>query len=256
MTYQKSVLDTSDFLQGYQSYLKIVDISKLTDFLDDIEVNKKYYKMTINKNQRYKKDVIKDTECLKEITSLINKITDKTYTKIENDITKLVKDDHIKPFLIDVICEQSLSHHIYIPYYVRLLKTWNSQRLVQKHCDKFYRKLFVETTDNSSESSYQKLCSKNKKIDNIIGFSLFIANLEKENIITNYIQRVLEPFMEKLNVLDDETELYKMLTSFYNIAKLKYSGEIPNEYINILMNLKQKTKSSKIRFYIMDILDE
>ena len=62
--------------------------------------------------------------------------------------------------------------------------------------------------------------------------------------------------MEKLNVLDDETELYKMLTSFYNIAKLKYSGEIPNEYINILMNLKQKTKSSKIRFYIMDILDE
>ena len=70
--------------------------------------------MTINKNQRYKKDVIKDTECLKEITSLINKITDKTYTKIENDITKLVKDDHIKPFLIDVICETVfISSHLY-----------------------------------------------------------------------------------------------------------------------------------------------
>ena len=59
MTYQKSVLDTSDFLQGYQSYLKKVDISKLTDFLDDIEVNKKYYKTTINKNQRYKKMLLK-----------------------------------------------------------------------------------------------------------------------------------------------------------------------------------------------------
>ena len=59
--------------------------------------------------------------------------------------------------------------------------------------------------------------------------------------------------MEKINIVGDE-ELFKMLTSFYNISQLYYQ-EIPDKYKDKLIILK-KQKSSKIKFKIMDILGE
>ena len=52
----------------------------------------------------------------------------------------------------------------------------------------------------------------------------------------------------------NEEELFKMLTSFYNISQLYYE-EIPEKYKEKLVKLKEG-KSHKIRFKIMDILDE
>ena len=53
----------------------------------------------------------------------------------------------------------------------------------------------------------------------------------------------------------NEIELFKMLTSFYNISQIYYS-EIPEKYKEKMIEQKQKTKSSKIKFKIMDILGE
>ena len=39
--------------------------------------------MNINKNKRYKKEVAEDTSTIKEINSLVNKITDMNYEKIK-----------------------------------------------------------------------------------------------------------------------------------------------------------------------------
>ena len=105
--------------------------------------------------------------------------------------------------------------------------------------------------------SYQELCLKNKNTDNIIGLSLLISHLEKEKIINNYIDDVLQPFMNNILNINDENEIYKMLISFYNISQIHYEDkEIPKYYINILTNLKQKNLSSKIKFKLMDILNE
>ena len=52
-----------------------------------------------------------------------------------------------------------------------------------------------------------------------------------------------------------EKDIYKMLVSFYSISQIHYTF-IPERYQKILKQLKSNTKSSKIRFKIMDILGE
>ena len=60
--------------------------------------------------------------------------------------------------------------------------------------------------------------------------------------------------MHNLSLMND-TELYKMLLSFESIANIHYQI-IPMRYQSVLISIKEKNSSSKIRFKIMDILNE
>lgn len=252
----KKSLETDDFQMKYKNYLNNKD-GKLIDFLDNIDINKKYYRIGINKNQRYKKEITKDTQSIKTITSLINKITDANYETIKKEILEKIDVEYIIPYIIEKLAENSMVHHIYIPLYVGILKEIKSKKkdtLIIRICNKYYTEFFHTDENKSDQSNYLQLCAKNKRIDNIIGYSLFISHLEKENIINDYIEKVLDPFVNNLSLIDD-VELYKMLVSFYNISQIHYTI-IPKKYTIHLKNIKEDTKSSKIRFKIMDILGE
>jgi len=252
----KKSLDSDNFQEKYQIYLKNKD-NGLSNFLDSIEINKKYYRMGINKNQRYRKEITEDTQSIKTITSLINKITDANYEIIKKEILGKINVDYIIPYIIEKLAENSMVHHIYIPLYVGLLKEIQSNKknsIIIRTCNKYYTEFFHTSDSKSDQSNYLQLCAKNKRIDNIIGFSLFISHLEKENIIDDYIEKVLDPFVNNLSSMDD-IELYKMLVSFYNISQIHYTI-IPKNYTVHLNNIKTTTKSPKIRFKIMDILNE
>ena len=63
--------------------------------------------------------------------------------------------------------------------------------------------------------------------------------------------------MDNILIIEDDVEIYKMILSFYNISQIHYKNtKIPDVYVNKLTTLKEKTKSSKIKFKIMDILGE
>ena len=81
-----------------------------------------------------------------------------------------------------------------------------------------------------------------------------ISHLEKEDIINNYVEKILDPFVTNLSSMDD-IQLFKMLISFYNISDIHYTI-IPNKYKTVLTKIKNTTSSSKIKFKIMDILKE
>ena len=121
-------------------------------------------------------------------------------------------------------------------------------------------KIFTFSTwfklSDKDQTTYLKMCAKNKNTDNIIGYSLLITYLEKEGIINGYVEKVLEPFMDSILETTNEIDIFNMLTSFFNISELYYNNGIPIKYIRILEELKIKTTSSKIRFKIMDILKE
>ena len=254
MTFDESLLISSDFLQEYKVYLSKFDSQPLKEFLDNIDTNKKYYRIGINKNQRFKKVINEDSQTIKDINSLINKLTEENYEKIKGIILEKIKEEYMLPYIIEKLVENSILHHIYIPLYIKLLQEINfpkKKSILIKICDKYYSNLFNNTIDNSL-SSYEKLCNENKKIDNIIGYSLFISHLEKENIIDNYIDKVLDPFINDL-LEKNEIDTYKMLISFYSISKIHYTI-VPERYQKILKKLQKSTKSSKIRFKIMDIL--
>ena len=55
----------------------------------------------------------------------------------------------------------------------------------------------------------------------------------------------------------NDIEVFKMLISFYNISEIYYKEKgIPEKYKKKMIELKNKTTSSKIKFKIMDILGE
>ena len=259
MTSFEKVIDlfqTSSFKEGFEEYKSknTKTINEITEFLDSIETNKKYYRIGIQKNKKYRKKQNEDTEDIKNINSLVNKITENNFEVIKNEISTLINKEHLIPYIIETVIEKSILHHRYIKLYVSVLKdinTKNKIKFITQKCDKYYDDFFNKFKVDGS--SYEDLCKKNKNIDNIIGLSILITYLEKEKILLNYVEKVLDPFMERVGETNEE-ELFKMLTSFYNISQLYYE-EIPEKYKEKLVKLKEG-KSHKIRFKIMDILDE
>ena len=259
MTSFEKVIDlfqTSSFKEGFEEYKSKNNkaINDITDFLDCIETNKKYYRIGIQKNKKYRKKQNEDTEDIKNINSLVNKITENNFEVIKNEINTLINKEHLIPYIIETLIEKSILHHRYIKLYVSVLKDIDSKnkiKIITQKCDKYYDDFFNKF--KVSGSSYEDLCKKNKNTDNIIGLSILITYLETENILLNYVEKVLDPFMERVEETNEE-ELFKMLTSFYNISQLYYQ-EIPEKYKEKLLRLKEG-KSHKIRFKIMDILNE
>jgi hypothetical protein len=130
-----------------------------------------------------------------------------------------------------------------------------TQKELNKMYYKYYNILFNDRIIDDDRNDYQRLCDKNKKTDNKIGFSLLITYLEKEKVLKGYIEKVLEPFLNCLSDVESDIELYQRLLSFENISKI-YFTIIPKKYLDILRNLQDNCDSPKIRFKIMDILDE
>ena len=209
------------------------------DFLDSIETNKKYYRIGIQKNKKYRKKQNEDTEDIKNINSLVNKLTENNFEVIKNEISTLINKEHLIPYIIETVIEKSILHHRYIKLYVSVLKDIDSKnkiRIITQKCDKYYDDFFNKFKVDGS--SYEDLCKKNKNIDNIIGLSILITYLEKEKILLNYVEKVLDPFMERVEETNEE-ELFKMLTSFYNISQLYYE-KYPEKYKEKLIRLKKK----------------
>jgi|TARA_Y100000996_G_C22504375_1_gene635739 hypothetical protein len=255
------VLNSEVFKTEYNSYIKRnkKGIQQLKSFLDNIETNKKYYRMNINKNRRYKKENTEDTDTIKNINSDINKLSEMNYDKLKPLIISRINKEYMIPYLIENLIEKSILHTKYIPLYVGVLNDIpfdNKYSLVLKLCNKYYEQFFDFKLQNNNDTTYLKLCAKNKNTDNIIGYSLLIAHLEKEKIINGYIDKVLGPFMESISNNENDIEVFNMLTSFYNISELYYENGIPQEYVRVLGELKDKTPVSKIKFKIMDILRE
>ena len=253
------IMNTVDFKKSFAQYQIInkSSIEKLSDFLDNIDTNRMYYRIGVQKNKKYKKEVNNDTLIIKNINRLINKLTDANYSIIKQDIMMLITKEYILPLIIEQLIEKSILHHRYIPLYVGIIKeiSYESKyRLIIKYCDKYFEQFFNSEICTDTGTFYEKLCSENKNIDNIIGFSILITYLEKENIINGYIDKVLDPFMEAISNVND-IEVFKMLVSFHSISELYYN-EIPLKYKEKLIEIKGITSSSKIRFKVMDILGE
>uniref|UniRef100_A0A6C0L3B3 MIF4G domain-containing protein n=1 Tax=viral metagenome TaxID=1070528 RepID=A0A6C0L3B3_9ZZZZ len=253
----QEIFETEDFKQKYNSYLSDLNSEELINFLDNIETNKKYYRMNIHKNKRYKKETTQDTSSIKQINCDINKLTDCNYHVLKPKIIEQVNSvDYIIPYLIENIVENSILHHIYIPLYVGIIKDIKcsqKDKIIQKACDSYFVKLFQP--DIQGATPYERLCVDNKNTDNIIGFSLFIAHMEKEGMIQGFITKVITTFMSTIESKNNNNQ-HKLLVSFYNISKIHFPDGIPSEYQQQLRSMKQTTQSSKIRFKIMDILDE
>ena len=80
--------------------------------------------------------------------------------------------------------------------------------------------------------------------------------MEKELVISGYIQKIIDNFFDDnfINKLND-IEFYQYLLSIETIF-IHHKDKLNKIYIKKLNKIKGKSKSSKVRFKIMDILGE
>lgn len=258
----KDLFHNETFLKDCEDYKSSnTELIKTMDFINNIELNKKYFRLEMNKKRGYKKrNQFKetDTTCIKEVTSLLNKLTDKNILSIRTKIkTKLEDKNYLKNLTIDSILEKCIIHTTYIPLYLDLINYLygnGNNEIIKMLTDKLYQSIL--NIEYKEESDYLRMCERNKKLDKLIGHSLLITELEKKKIVTGEIHPTLENFIVILSECDEDEEKYKCVQCLYNILK-SYYGEyiLPEGYNQKIKSLIEKEKTMKIKFKMMDILE-
>lgn len=258
----KDLFHNETFLKDCEDYKSSnKELIKTMDFINNIELNKKYFRLEMNKKRGYKKrNQFKetDTTCIKEVNSLLNKLTDKNILSIRTKIkTKLEDKNYLKNLIIDSILEKCIIHTTYISLYLDLINYLygnGNNEIIQTLTDKLYQSIL--NIEYKEESDYLRMCERNKKLDKLIGHSLLITELEKKKIVMSKIHPTLENFIKILSECDEDEEKYKCVQCLYNIFK-SYYGEyiLPEGYNQKLKSLIEKEKSMKIKFKMMDILE-
>ena len=263
-----SITFSSDkFNENYREYSKQnKELNNFKQFLDNIQLNKKYFRLTTNNkiglNKRFKnKNVSQDTISIKEINSYLNKLTDRNIPQIIQGIkTKIIGRDHLKNMIIQTILEKCIVHPGYNVYYIEILfeiynDTLNFNKIVETIVNEDYLKITNKDID-TNQSEYLQFCDKNKKLDLLIGHSLLITELEKKKIIQNRIKPSLNHLLIILSTTDDYEEKNKCVQCLYSIFKSFYGDSLlPQGFIDTINSIKGQEKTMKIKFKLMDILE-
>ena len=264
--YVNSLYQNEEFLSDYNEFIKDnVKINEFKKFIDEIELNRKYFRLTLHKvgkNRRYKNQNLgEDTIAIKEINSLLNKLTDRNLQDIQTKILlRLDKKEYLMKMIIESIIEKSVVHTNYIPMYIDLIvgiygDNNSVKKLVIDSTDQLYTKILVTET-SGEQSEYLKFCDKNKRLDKLIGHSILMTELEKKKIVQGKIHPILDSFICQMKECTDNDEKYKCVQCLYNVFKTLYEDcLLPEGYIQQLEQLISKEKSMKIKFKMMDILE-
>ena len=84
------------------------------------------------------------------------------------------------------------------------------------------RLITIKISNDSSE--YSKLCSKNKETDQLIGYCMFLYELELNNIINNKIEPMISTLINTINNKLTEDEIYKCVMCLYTLCNKMYGN--------------------------------
>jgi hypothetical protein len=251
----EKLLKSEQFIKDYNEYIKNIDVDKLSNFFDDIETNKNYFRLNLKKSKKFQ-NKNNDTLTIKNITSNINKCTETNY----EEITKLIMEDinkniHLINLVIESILEKCVLHHTFIHIYIKIINeinvSVNIKRVLNNTLDKYYKFIFEENTEKS-DNVYDNLCNENKRNDNKIGYLMLITYLDKNDISKERIDDLLKNIMDNISDKDND-EIFKLLNCIYNICIISENYII--NYIADIKLLKDKKYNSKVRCKVMDIED-
>ena len=248
------IFNNSIFLSEYEEY-KIenrIKFNNLQKFLDSLDINQKYHKISINKNKKYQSE---ETTIIKNINNLLNKTTSNNIEIIKKEILYSIDNSkHLLELIINSLLDKCISQVNYIDLYIIILKdllSINKKINITNLIDKKIKCIYIESTQKDLD--YDTLCKLNKNIDDSIGLSILIIKLELNNILENYINPTIQRMFNNI-ILDDEDICYKYIISMYNIFNILDKSYI-EKYKSDLEKLMNEKISKKNKFKIMDILE-
>lgn len=260
-----TIYGSDGFISSYDKYCSTNKEQRdLLKFLDSIKLNEKYFRLTTNtkigQNKRFRnKNISGDTLALKEVNSLLNKMTDKNISNIIEKLKEKLKGkDYLKRMVIVNVLSKCVAQSSYNLYFIQAL-----QEIYKDHKDLngiIYKEVFlieekIKTQEISKDQSeYMQFCDKNKKLDLLIGHSLLVTELEKMKIIKDKIIPSLTNLIDIISETDNTDEKYKCVLCLYNIFKSYYGDNLlPQGFVDKIKGLIETQKSNKIKYKLMDI---
>ena len=252
---------------GIEKLEKINNIMVGSTDNKNFKIKIKNQEINLNSNKWYRKRFITNEEKIKKkINGLLNKLSDKNYKEIINNILKLkISSFEIMDFLMCNIFNKTIFESNYIEYWMELikevtlknLKKWNFNntlpyKIFLNYCQEYFEKLLIDY-NLQDISSYQKddieIYHKKKKL--AYGFIILISELHKINFIN---LELLNAILNEL--IKDKEEIYKLELGVFLCSKISENNDY--EYIsNFLNDLKGDSNTcQKIKFLIMDIFDK
>ena len=99
------IFNDSNFLSEYEKYKtdNCIKLDNLQKFLDSLDINKKYHKISINKNKKYQTE---ETTIIKNINNLLNKTTSNNIDNIKKEIVYSIDNaKHLLELIINSLFE-------------------------------------------------------------------------------------------------------------------------------------------------------
>lgn len=198
-------------------------ISEPTVSIDGFRpVNHKYVSK-FKKNSEKVEDTILNTILLGKL----NKFSEQNYPEIKEFVTHIIdggQTDMIKCFM-KLVFEKAASEEVFCPLYAKLLSELSScyPILLTEMANLYsvYIAIFEEVPENKAEN-YNEVCKQNIEKKYRRGYSQFLAELIKYNVIGNDI------FMKTITTI---------LTHIENNSKIKESIKLIEEYADCLIKV-------------------
>ncbi len=260
-----TLFQDESFLLGYETYQSHNKrLQEFRTFIDSIEINKKYFRLTMNKTgyrkKYHKQNVGEDTRALKEIHSYLNKMTDQSYPKLIQEITTRVQGrDYLYRMIMELFIDKCVIYPQYISLYLKGLHAIYGTKsdfnnMVMSCVDDSYQSIL--NTEIEEESEYLIFCAKNKRLDKLIGHSMLVTECEKRKIVTDRIHPSLAKLLDIIKDGTSDEESYKCVQCVYEIMKSLYNENLlPQGYIDRLQALIQEETTPKIKYKMMDIIE-
>lgn len=225
-------------------------------------------KSLIDKDSLSKEELI-----INSINSLLNKLAPKNYELIESktlDICKENKDNkETLEKIIDSVFLKAVMQSTYCPYYVKLIN-----KIIENEIDiisvinsksKEYQVMLKMENNNkltsSEKETYDEFCEKIKNKTYKAGYSQFIGELLKNEIIEKeIISSCLSLFIENLKILiekdiNDES-IEDNIICIYNLVKTTFKMIQCKDIMLELVNIRKTSNiQRRLKFKIMDLED-
>jgi hypothetical protein len=217
--------------------------------------------------------IVKKEADIGQITKVLNKITDKTYSKLKGEIFELVKsvenrEDIYKltETIFGIVSSNRFYSEMYSKLYTELIKIKREfLDLFQENFDTYLTEL-NKIIYVSSNENYDQFCDYNKKIMQMESMLVFFINLMKNNICS--IDNIAELCVTlQRNILIDfgreiihKEQNEEMINCIYIVIKECIDLLLFHRHMEEINNNNNKIKNhskvnSKIKFKCMDIND-
>lgn len=254
------MISSVDFCTKYEEYLRENKdkIDNLRCFVDSVKENKTYLRFrSSRKDENLKKSEI----FLKQINSILNKMTENTFNNLYNQLLNLLKSntEYITLFFKDILFK-CIDNYYNCQLYIQCIAKLKENEIILSHSEykiqlKSLYDSIIEIKSEDNLNSYQKLCLKNKIIDNRIYYNKLLTYLDIFNIYQNNIEDIVQQMILNIDPQKDKDENCKYISNLYEIfviLKDKYDLYTNNKD---KLTYHMKDLDSKSKFKIMDIID-